>query len=103
MKRTLISALLVSASLAAAPVFAQGSADHSQQDVSHTLVLASSDAPVSGGLTRAEVKRQLAAAREAGLVPSNEFNYPVDYYSLTPSQRAALGRVNPNSGSSGQE
>ncbi len=103
MKRTLISALLVSASLAAAPVFAQGSADHSQQDVSHTLVLASSDVPVSGGLTRAQVRRELAAAREAGLVPANEYNYPYDYSTLTASQRAALGRANPNGVSSGQE
>jgi hypothetical protein len=103
MKRTLISALFVSASLAAAPVFAQGSTDQATQDASHTLVLASSDVSVNGGLTRAEVKRELAAAREAGLVPSNEFNYPYDYNSLSASQRAALGRVNPNSASSGQD
>ncbi len=49
MKRTLISALLASAAIAAAPAFAQ-----------------SNDNP---GLTRAEVKAQLVQAEEAGRLP----------------------------------
>lgn len=87
MRHILISALLVSASFATVPAFAQSS-------------FSSTD---KGHLTRAEVKRELAAAREAGLVPSNEFNYPYDFNRLTASQRTALSQANPNRASSTQD
>jgi hypothetical protein len=50
----------------------------------------------NGEITRAEVKRELAAARQAGLVPANEMNYPYDFNRLTANQRTALSQVNPN-------
>ncbi len=60
MKRILISALLVSAAIGAAPAFAQ-----------------SSDNP---SLTRAQVQAQLVQAEEAGLLPEQtpRNNFPVN-------------------------
>ena len=135
MKRILISALLVSASLATVPAFAQSSLtrsevkaqlvqaensgqltqQHDNNDypvnqaanvggASNTLPFGATDASTDNGhLTRAEVKRELAAAREAGVVPSNEFNYPYDFNKLTASQRTALSQANPNRASSAQD
>jgi len=57
----------------------------------------------NGELTRAEVKRELSVARQAGLVPTNETNYPYDFTRLTASQRTALSQVNPNRASSAQD
>jgi hypothetical protein len=90
MKRALISALLASAA------FATASAVFAQQG---TSVDVSGSSANNGGLTRAQVKRELVAWREAGLVPVDEFNYPYDFDRLTASQRAALDRANPNSAS----
>lgn len=152
MKRVLISALLVSAAFATAPVFAQSSltraevkaqlvqaeqsgqlmqqrdpndypinpASNYQSSTSRAVVkadlakaekdgtlarqVAPNDQPFvatatsanNGEITRAEVKRELAVARQAGLVPANEMNYPYDFTRLTASQRTALSQVNPN-------
>jgi Domain of unknown function (DUF4148) len=94
MKRILISALLVSASLATVPAFAQ----------TDSMPFGTTGATTNNGpLTRAEVKRELAAARAAGVVPSNEFNYPYDYNSLTARQRMALSQANPNRATPAQE
>jgi hypothetical protein len=57
----------------------------------------------NGELTRAEVKRELAVARQAGLVPVNDDNYPYDFSRLTASQRTALSQVNPNRATTAQE
>ena len=48
----------------------------------------------NGEVTRAEVKRELAAARQAGLVPANQTNYPYDFNRLTANQRTALTQSN---------
>jgi hypothetical protein len=159
MKRVLISALLISAAFAAAPVFAQSSltraevkaqlvqaeqsgqlmqqhnpndypinqtannqSSKSRADVKSELVkaekagtlaqqVAPNDQPFiatatsanNGEITRAEVKRELAVARQAGLVPANETNYPYDFNRLSASQRTALSQVNPNQTSAAQD
>jgi len=43
-----------------------------------------------GELTRAEVKHELAVARQAGLVPSNQTNYPYDFNRVNAAQQTAL-------------
>ena len=84
MKRTLISALLVSAAISAAPAFAQSS---------------------DTGLTRSEVKAQLVAAEEAGRLPQQTArnNFPAtraatpNTYAVAPHRTANTDVANNSS------
>lgn len=96
MKRALFYTLILSAAAATAPAFADDSTQATEQATTNTEQAAYT------GVTRAEVKAELARARRNGdLQPVNSESYPQlrPYQTVHAEQAASMHTFSSNSGS----